>query len=114
MTTDTPTPFAASTHPRFAIRSAIRAMDGNPAVTDTGTSSADVPRPLAPNLAFQSYEVTDTNATHVRLRVISNQCTGGPAYLGDQDADPTNNSDCPTGSEEDDVVRAAELEVFSK
>jgi extracellular elastinolytic metalloproteinase len=46
--------------------------------------------------------------------VISNQCTGGPAYQGDQDADPTNNSDCPTDSEEDDVVRAAELEVFSR
>jgi extracellular elastinolytic metalloproteinase len=92
----------------------FRTVYTNPAVTDTGTSSADVPRPLAPNLAFQSYDVTDTNATHVRLRVISNQCTGGPAYQGDQDADPSNNSDCPTGSEEDDVVRAAELEVFSR
>ena len=73
-----------------------------------------MPRPLAPNLAFQSYDVTDTIATHVRLRVISNQCTGGPACQGDQDADPSNNSDCPTGSEEDNVVRAAELEVFSR
>jgi extracellular elastinolytic metalloproteinase len=92
----------------------FRTVYTNPAVTDTGTSSADVPRPLAPNLAFQSYDVTDTNATHVRLRVISNQCTGGPAYQGDQDADPSNNSDWPTGSEEDNVVRAAELEVFSR
>lgn len=48
----------------------------------------DVPRPLAPQLNLRSFEVDDTNATHVQLRVISNQCTGTPEYQGEQDADP--------------------------
>lgn len=39
MTTDTPNPFAATTHPRFAIRSAIRALDGNTDVTATSSLS---------------------------------------------------------------------------
>jgi hypothetical protein len=86
----------------------------SPETSDTGPASADVPRPVAPNLQFQRYDVRNTTATHVQLRVISNQCTGGPAYQGDPDADPTNNSDCPSGSDEDRVVRAAELEVFGR
>ena len=84
----------------------------SPEASDTGPASADVPRPTAPELQFQSYDVRNTTATHVQMRVISNQCTGGPIYQGDPDADPTSNSDCPSGSDEDRVVRAAELEVF--
>ena len=61
---------------------------------------------------MRSFAVPSTRATHVRLRVVTNQCTGGPAYQGDQDDDPGNNSDCPTGSPQDDNVRAAELQVF--
>ena len=65
--------------------------------------------------------MADTNATHVQLRVISNQCTGTPEYhdpgdpaTTDQDSDPTNETDCRAGSDQDEVVRAAELEVFSR
>ncbi len=72
-----------------------------------------VPRPTAPDLSLRSFDIPDTTATHVQLRVLTNQCTGGPAYQGDQDTDPNNNSDCVTGSVQDGNVRAAELQVFA-
>jgi extracellular elastinolytic metalloproteinase len=84
------------------------------------------PRPVAPDLTLRSFAVDPTRATHVRLRVRDNQCTGGPAYSGE--ANPSNdpvfgNTDCD--SEETtpdravldppkDEVRAAELQVFSR
>ena len=86
----------------------------SPRTAETGPAAAAEPRPTAPDLQLSNFDVRDTNATHVQLRVISNQCTGGPAYQGDPDADPANNSDCTTGSEQDEVVRAAELQVFSR
>jgi extracellular elastinolytic metalloproteinase len=55
---------------------------------------------------------TGQGATHVRLRVLTNQCTGTPAYQGDQDDDPLNVTDCDDGSTQDENVRAAELQVF--
>ena len=84
--------------------------------TKAAAFKAGVPRPLAPQLNFQSFEVDDTNATHVQLRVISNQCTGTPGYQGEQDADPANMTDCDDSenSTQDGIVRAAELEVFSR
>jgi subtilase family serine protease len=45
--------------------------------------------------------------------VVANQCTGGPDYAGEQDEDPANATDCAAGSEQDENVRAAELQVFS-
>jgi hypothetical protein len=45
--------------------------------------------------------------------VVTNQCTGGYAFHGDQDADPLNNSDCVSGSAADNAVRAAEFQAFS-
>ena len=72
------------------------------------------PRPTAPDLILRSFDVPDTNATHVQLRVVSNQCTAtGTGFRGDQDNDPTNNTDCVSGSAMDEIVRAAELQVFS-
>ena len=61
--------------------------------TSVFTSAADafpsaVPRPRAPELIIRSFAVPETRATHVRLRVLTNQCTGAPAYQGDQDDDP--------------------------
>jgi hypothetical protein len=50
----------------------------------------------------------------VRLRVLANQCTGGPAFQGDQDNDPINVTDCDLGSPQGLNVRAAELQVFEK
>ena len=87
------------------------------------------PRPTAPELILRNFVLTSTvNATHVMIRVLDNQCTGNPAFQGDQDADGLNNSDCETGSpgtatpfgdldvvlaERDDEVHIAELQVFS-
>jgi hypothetical protein len=71
------------------------------------------PRPVAPNLIMRKFAFKPVRATHLRFVVLSNQCTGGPDFQGDQDADPTNNSDCVTGSSEGQEVSAAELEAFS-
>ncbi|MBA2533214.1 MAG: M36 family metallopeptidase [Nocardioidaceae bacterium] len=89
----------------------------------------DIPRPLAPQLIFRQFDVPDRQATHVRMVVLDNQCTGNPQYHGDQDSDPLVNSDCreqatdfpfaPEAPDElvllpqDDTVRAAEFQVFS-
>ena len=81
------------------------------------TSPADAfpavaPRPVAPNLTLRSFDVPDTTASAVRLVALENQCTGTPAYAGEQDNDPVNDTDCKAGSDADLSVRAAELEVF--
>jgi extracellular elastinolytic metalloproteinase len=44
--------------------------------------------------------------------VLTNQCTGTPAYQGDQDDDPLNATDCDDCSTQDENLRAAELQVF--
>jgi len=88
------------------------------------------PRPLSPNLTLRYYDIPGApSATHVRMVVLNNQCTGNSAYHGDQDADPLVGSDCRTNNSvlfpfdpdpselilapQDTTVRAAELEVFS-
>jgi uncharacterized repeat protein (TIGR01451 family) len=71
----------------------------------------DVPRPLQPNLNLRSFAITPTLATHVQLRVLSTQCTGQAKFLGDQDDDPFNSSDC-LSSTSAPIVRASEFEVF--
>jgi len=75
---------------------------------------AIAPRPRAPELLIRSFDIPHTKATHVRLRVVTNQCIGTPDYAGDQDDDPLNVTDCAAGSIQDDNVRAAELQVFSQ
>ena len=86
----------------------------SPENAQTGPASAGQPRPTAPDLQLIRFDVQDTTATHVQLRVLSNQCTGAAIFQGDPDADPANDSDCTRGSEQDEVVRAAELQVYSK
>lgn len=79
------------------------------------------PRPVAPNLIMRSFTLPQpVTATHLRLVVDSNQCTGTPAYSGIQDMDPTNETpvgtgtDCTTGSAATaDEILTAELEAFS-
>lgn len=83
------------------------------------TSAADAfpavaPRPRAPDMLLRGFSIPRTTATYVRLLVLTNQCTGGPDFQGEQDADPGAISDCSGGSTQDDVVRAAELQVFEK
>jgi hypothetical protein len=76
------------------------------------------PRPRAPDLLLRGFDVPETAATHLRFLVRANQCTGGPAYQGDQDQDPTNNADCDEGfstiliAPQDEMVRAAEFQAF--
>jgi extracellular elastinolytic metalloproteinase len=75
------------------------------------------PRPRAPELILRTWETPTTTATHVVLVVIDNQCTGQESYQGEQDNDPTNATDCRTGSPplppRNLDVRAAELQVLS-
>jgi extracellular elastinolytic metalloproteinase len=73
----------------------------------------NIPRPLAPDLIIRPFHISAT-ATDIMLVVLDNQCTGGPRYQGDQDDDPTNNTDCTTGSVQGQTVRAAELQVFRR
>ena len=72
------------------------------------------PRPVAPDLILRGFKVRRSRATHVRLIVLTNQCTGAPGYRGEQDDDPTNDTDCAQASLQDRNVRAAELQVFSR
>jgi hypothetical protein len=81
------------------------------------TSPADAfpgvrPRPVAPNLTLRSFRLPDVVATHVRFVALENQCTGYAGYAGEQDADPTNDTDCKAASDRDLSVRASELELF--
>ena len=51
--------------------------------------------------------------------MLSNQCTGNPAFQGEQDNDPANTTDCRIGNiaaglaPRGNDVRAAELQVYS-
>ena len=80
--------------------------------SDADAFDATAPRPVAPDLLFQRFDVPDTMATHVRLVALENQCSGTAEYAGEQDDDPLNATDCKTASDGDEAVRAAELEVF--
>jgi hypothetical protein len=71
------------------------------------------PRPAAPDLIMRSFAVPSTQATHAQLRVVSTQCTGNPQFLGEQDNDPTNNTDCASSASGDDVS-ATEFQVFTQ
>ena len=79
----------------------------------------DAPRPIAPQLILRDFTIPKTMATHLRLRVAANQCTGNQAYQGDQDAEPTNNADCDsnvstsTAASSRRFVRVAEIQAFT-
>jgi hypothetical protein len=82
------------------------------------TSPADAfpsvaPRPRAPELIIRGFDIPDTRATHLRLEVVTNQCTGAPEYAGEQDADPRANTDCSTASAQARNVRVAEFQAFA-
>ncbi len=90
------------------------------------------PRPASPDLILRSFTLpAAVKATHVRIVVLTNQCTGNDAFQGEQDNDPANGTDCREGSPgtgsvitligdlpqvlapRDNEVRIAELQVFS-
>jgi hypothetical protein len=104
---------------------ACDATDGDDCATDAGfslayTSADDAfpgnpPRPVAPHMILRSFDIPNTPATHLRLVVKTTQCTGGPAFQGDQDADPAVNADCDSNvaaGASRSFVRAAELQAF--
>jgi hypothetical protein len=82
------------------------------------------PRPVTPDETLRYFKATGgPPATHVKFVVATNQCTGQASYNGDQDNDPTNNSDCtsfvptaPPGQTppppRSTEVHATELQVF--
>lgn len=55
-------------------------------------------RPTQPDLNIRSFSFAPVTATHIMLRTLTNQCTGQALFKGDQDSDPTVNSDCPAYS----------------
>jgi extracellular elastinolytic metalloproteinase len=103
---------------RFALEACTAdCASSNASWTRFYTSPADAfpaerPRPVAPDLSLRSFDVPDTSAAAVRLVALENQCTGFDGYAGDQDLDPTNDTDCKTGSDRDSIVHASELQVF--
>jgi extracellular elastinolytic metalloproteinase len=66
---------------------------------------------VAPDLALRSFDTSNQVATHVKIVVTSNQCTGQASYHGDQDNDPNNNADC-NASIRANEVHVAEVQVF--
>ncbi|AGL17944.1 M36 family metallopeptidase [Actinoplanes sp. N902-109] len=70
-------------------------------------------RPKVPNLILKSFAIRPGPATHVKLRVLTNQCVGNPLYAGEQENDPRSVSDCATGSAVAANAVAAEFQVFS-
>jgi hypothetical protein len=79
----------------------------------------DAPRPIGPELILRDFAVSKFKATHLQLRVLTSQCTGGPAYQGEQDLDPTATTDCDTNVSTSTAVssrrfvRTAEIQAFS-
>lgn len=76
-------------------------------------------RPLVPDWMMRSFDVPATDATHVRLVVLHNHCTGNPEYQDPfaADNDLTNPTDCrvddPVLARRDRHVYVSELQVFS-
>ncbi|WP_328468219.1 M36 family metallopeptidase [Actinoplanes sp. NBC_00393] len=75
---------------------------------------AVAPRPRAPHLILKSFDIPSTTATHLRIEVVTNQCTGSPEFAGEQDADPRANTDCTTASPQAQNVRIAEFQAYTK
>jgi extracellular elastinolytic metalloproteinase len=81
----------------------------------TNAFPSDAPRPVAPTLLLREFTFSPIQATHLRLVVKNSQCTGGPDFQGEQDADLVNATDCnDAGSASTRFVRAAELQAFGQ
>ena len=64
---------------------------------------------------MREFAFSPVQATHLQLVTRNSQCTSGPAYQGEQDADPHNATDCNTaGPASTRFVRAAELQAFGQ
>jgi extracellular elastinolytic metalloproteinase len=103
---------------QFALEACVKACSSDKAVwkrffvSKGNAFPALRPRPVAPNLTLRSFKVPTTRAAAIRFVVLENQCTGYAGYAGEQDDDPTNDTDCATASDRGTIVHAAELQVF--
>jgi len=103
----------------WACNSATADCSSDAGFSNVYTSADDAfpgarPRPVSPDLIIRTFQLSaPVTATHLRLVVKTNQCTGIPGIQTDDDNDPANDSGCVTGSARDNEVRAAELEAFS-
>jgi hypothetical protein len=91
--------------------------DGFNRIYSSGASffPSDAPRPTQPTLLLREFTFSPVQATHLQLVTRNSQCTGGPAYQGEQDADPHNATDCnAAGPATTRFVRAAELQAFGQ
>ena len=89
--------------------------DGFNRIYSSGASffPSDAPRPTQPTLLLREFTFSPVQATHLQLVTRNSQCTGAPAYQGEQDADPHNATDCnANGPATTRFVRAAELQAF--
>ncbi|WP_435206455.1 M36 family metallopeptidase [Micromonospora sp. bgisy143] len=71
-------------------------------------------RAYSRDINLRTFAVPTTLATHLRLEVLTSQCTGGPQYAGEQDDDPATTTDCATASPAQAQVRIAEFQAFAK
>ena len=77
--------------------------------------AAVAPRPVTPDLDLRTIDLPNRKATHVRLVVLDNQCTGGDAYRGALETDPDHEADCVLGAPGvARTVRISEIQVFSR
>ena len=109
----------------------VDAKDFTVAKTALNAFPAGRPRPTAPDLTLRTFPLpTAVKATHVRVEVLDNQCTGAPEYKGTANAssNPLSDPDCTNGFttaaaagapntrvslSQKKNVRIAELQVFS-
>jgi hypothetical protein len=71
-------------------------------------------RPTASQLNLRTFSFAPVQATHLRIDVLTSQCTGNPRYAGEQDADPRANTDCTANSPFASQVRISEFQVYSR
>ncbi|HWH00553.1 MAG TPA: M36 family metallopeptidase, partial [Pilimelia sp.] len=60
---------------------------------------AGPPRPTAPDLNLRTFPVKQSKATHVRIKVLDNQCTGNALFNAENnpEGNPINDPDCLNG-----------------
>jgi len=71
-------------------------------------------RPVASQLNLRTFHFNPARATHLRLQVLSSQCTGNSRYAGEQDNDPAAATDCTAASPFATQVRIAEFQAFTR
>ncbi|MGH2572199.1 MAG: M36 family metallopeptidase [Actinomycetota bacterium] len=103
---------------RFRIETSTNGVTFTPVHTSLANAFPGVnPRPAAPDIILRTFQFPTVNATHLRIVVLHNQCTGNAAFQGEQDADPLNTTDCRTGvvgvlPPRNNEVHIGELQAF--